>query len=568
MVDTNNQVSQVLPGLLPEPQVKITAASTAAVDMTVTMPADQLTKTQKAPAGIPASIFPPAGEVAPTAQDSPQYKTATEEFVLRIAHTNDRHSHLDEVARLSTALREVRRADPDVLVLDAGDLLQGTPWYNFFHGEADMKALEKLGYDAFTIGNHDLDEGVESLQKALRYTDTPALAANLEFKGEMAQRVRPYIIKEVQGKKIAVIGLTVNPADYGNASPNLVWRDPVETLKELIPKLKGEADIIVILSHLGASRDAEIAGFFPEISAIIGGHSHTPIPFPQKHTHPDMTATFVTQAGSGNEYLGLLELKIKGGKVIDRRGGLLYIDESIPPDPRMEKTLRPYAKKMNSIINRKVAVTTDVITKTSQGKADSKLGNLMADALLEVAQKETGKKIDIAIYNKTGLRSSIPKGDITIKTMNEVLPFDNTLCTTELTGEQVQEMLSNAARRGGDPVAGLTYTIDNGSATNIRIAGQPIDPAKTYRVATNDYLIGGGSGYAVLTQGKNTQDTAQSIRELFTDYLSRRGTISLPRTVEERTSYANRSDWLKTIHDKLGLQPLKTGDEHHAVRSP
>jgi len=482
-------------------------------------------------------------------------RKANEEFTVRIAHTNDRHSNLDNVGRLNTIVKNIKELSPDTIFLDGGDLLRGTPWYNFFEGEADMKAFEELHYDAFVVGNHDLDGGIEKFLKALKFTNTPALAANLTIEGENADKIKPYVIKDIKGKKVAIFGLTENPDKYGN-NTGLKWEDPVETCKKIIPELLQKSDSIVLVSHLGVNKDAEIAGYFPQIDVIIGGHSHDSLFKPNKYTHPDMTRNYVTQAGGKNEYIGLVEFNKKGNEIATSKGSLISINDKIPQDPAMNKILKPYADQMYPIINKVVATTNRTISRRTNGKADSRMGNMLTDAIREKAASYLKKPVDIAVFNKTGIRAGLPKGDITVGMINEVIPFDNTICTGELTGKQIEELLHVTCRYGGEAVSGVTYTIENKKPKEIKINGVPLDYNKNYLVATNSYLFEGGSGFGIFLKSQNRVNTGISARDTLSEYLEKIKNLQLPLKIEERTTLAPSDDWVNNIRYKLGLDVI------------
>ena len=495
----------------------------------------------------------PKSEITNTVNlvDKSDYKKATADFTIRIAHTNDRHSHMDNVDQTSTVIKEIKKQFPDALVLDAGDLLSGTPWYTYFGGEPEMKTIKTMKYDAITIGNHDLDNGIVKFLEAAKYSETPVVVSNLTVDGKDSDKIQPYIIKDVNGKKVAIIGLTVNPGKYGD-DMGIKWEDPVKTCARLLPELKQKADAVVLLSHLGDKMDAEIAGEFPQIDVIIGGHSHTSIYSPEKVTHPDMSKNYVTQAGGNGEFVGLVKLTKSNNTVVSANGSLIKITPNIAEDPEIKQLLKPYEDKLNPIINRVVGTTNVSLSRSNNGKGDSAMGNFVTDVIREKAASHLNKPVDIALFNSTGIRSGLPKGDITVGMINEVMPFDNTICVGELSSKQVEDMLAITARYGGSPISGVTYKIENQKSKDIKINGQPIDPDKKYTVATNSFLFEGGSGFTMFKASSDRVDTGLSVRESLSEYFEKHKNLTLPSKVEERTTISPDENWQKTIKDKLG----------------
>jgi len=460
-------------------------------------------------------------------------------LTLRIVHLNDSHSMLDRAGQVKTVIDTARQVDPGCLFLVAGDALVGTPWYDVGgKGALDFQVLEAMQPDAYVIGNHDLDGGIHNFLCVLQTLQIPLTVANWQIQGPLAELVNPYVIKTVQGKKVAIIGLSIDPCAYGlPLDAGIAYRVPAMALQDLLPMLKKieKPDAIIVLSHLGASTDEELAGYFPEVAAFVGGHSHTAIPFPERYTHPNHSVTVVVQAGCKNEYVGLLEVDIIGGKVVNgTRGGLIRITEDIPADPEITAMLSPYQQAM-APYDAVIGKAAENIPLWVEDSPDKPMGNLVAGWIREVTSQMLGQSIDLAILNQTGFRRGLAEGAITKRDVYEAYPFDNGLMVTTLRGIQVQAMLDHLATRGGDPISGITLTLAGDHATDVRIGGQPLLLDKAYRVASNSYLIkSGGSGYTVLSQGADTVDTQWTIRGVIEAAVAATPVIEKPKDAQAR----------------------------------
>lgn len=454
-----------------------------------------------------------------------------------VLHVNDSHSNLSNLARMATLIKEARKIDPNIIVIHGGDAMVGTPLHELEpRGSAELEILRALGVQVFVVGNHDLDDGPQALAKALEaYPELQVIAANWTASGPLAKRLRTHAVLKVGDAKVAIVGLSVDPAEYGEISGTIKYERAEGALNELLPKILNteKPDALLAATHHGSTRDVELAGKYPAVNGWNGGHDHRYFTRPQVVTHPDGSRSVVSEAGSSWERAAFTRYEIVDGKIKSVKGSLVDIDETIAPDPDMEKLIASYRKRL-AAYDKVIATSTNVVS----GKArtpDTRLGNYVTDMLRSEFTDKYGP-IDIGIFNKTGLRASIPKGDISLWTMYELFPFPNTAALTDLTGKQVQQMLDNAARRDGDPISGVTYTLDGDKAVDIKVGGQPLDLTKTYRVITNDFLIKkGGSGYTVLMQGKNTTDTGVTIRDMLSSYLERVGKVDAPSEVEERT---------------------------------
>jgi len=477
------------------------------------------------------------------------------DFTLDVVFLGDSHSNLSRASRAATIYKMAKKVSPKAITIHTGDALVGTPLYTVGgKGLAEMKILKAMGVEIFVPGNHDLDGGLAPFLRAMDVNKKMAvICANWKMTGPAAKRIKPYVIREIDGHKVAVIGLSVNPDDYGNPSSRIKYEDPVETLSRIIPEIKAkeEPEAILVASHLGIWHDKHLAGYFPDVNAWIGGHSHTPTYYPDRRTHPDLSSSYIMHSGADFQKVGVLALGMKDGKAIGKSGGLIGINESVEPDASVERISRPLRKKLEKYSNVLVTLSNVVSGRKSKG-ADTKLGNMITDMLREELEPKYGF-IDLAVFNRTGLRASLPKGEVTLGNVFELFPFGNTACVVELTGKQVQEMLDNSANRRGDAVSGVTYTIREGKAINVKINGKKISARKTYKIATNSYMAKkGGSGYEVMLSAKKMTDTGIELRKMLIDHFKKIDELKVPSKIESRT-IVDRQDLGSTIRTNLGI---------------
>jgi len=258
---------------------------------------------------------------------------------LTLLHTNATHSHIEPfgagdgklagrggIARRVALVKQLRAQLPNLLLLDAGDVFQGTPYFNQYKGLLDYKLMSMAGYDAVTLGNHDFDNGVDGLVTAMAEARFPFLNCNFEMSGAaaLAKRVQPYLVKSFPGLKVGLTGVCV---DFkGLVAPKnhlgVQWLDPVQSLKPVIQLLRDreKVDMVVVLSHLGydmqgdAIDDLNLARLVPGIDAIIGGHTHTFLDAPVKVAH-EHGETVIFQVGWGGVNLGRMDFSLHQGTV-------------------------------------------------------------------------------------------------------------------------------------------------------------------------------------------------------------------------------------------------------------
>lgn len=270
---------------------------------------------------------------------------------ITLLHTNDTHSRIDPfppgpgglanrggMARRATLVRQLRKELGPVLLLDAGDVFQGTPYFNLYKGRLDYQLMTMVGYDAGTLGNHDFDNGVPALLQAMEAARFPFVNCNFEMKGspELLKRVQTYVVRDFPGVRVGITGVGIDFA--GLVAPKnhqgISWMDPAEALKPVVRRLREaeKVDMVVVLSHLGHETrgeacDMAVARLVPGIDVIIGGHTHTFLDEPVKVPNA-AGETHIFQVGFGGVNLGRMDF------TVNRREARLTSARSVGIGPR------------------------------------------------------------------------------------------------------------------------------------------------------------------------------------------------------------------------------------------
>ncbi|MCK8493228.1 metallophosphatase [Spirosoma sp. RP8] len=280
------------------------------------------------------------GTVAPDTLAVGQAKATS----LTILHTNDVHSRLDPfpmdggrnagkggIARRATLIKQIRQEQKNVLLFDAGDVFQGTPYFNLYKGEPEVLAMNRLGYDAGTIGNHDFDGGIDNMVTQFGKASWPLLIANYDFKNTvMDGRTKPYRVFEKEGIRVGVFGLGIQPEGLipKDAYKETKYLDPIELGNDTAARLRSEqhCDYVICLSHLGFKYDDAtvsdnvLAAKTRNIDLIIGGHTHTFLDAPVAVNNPDGQPVWINQVGFAGINLGRIDLTFEQGKAISSTG--------------------------------------------------------------------------------------------------------------------------------------------------------------------------------------------------------------------------------------------------------
>lgn len=466
---------------------------------------------------------------------------------LVILTTNDTHSQIDPdsdgrggVLRRRAIIDSVRAAEKNVLLLDAGDVVQGTLYFTLFGGEVETAMLDSLGYDACTLGNHEFDNGMEPLAKCYKTMSTARLSANYGLEGTPLEGLlEPYLIKQYGGRKIAVVGINLLPD--GMIAPanceGVVYRNSRETANAIAAELKGggKADFVILLTHVGYKggstqdpSDVTIAQSSTDVDLIVGGHSHTTVdPADPKSedwivSNADGIGIPVTQTGSSGKNVGYILLDLDAMTVEEYR--LIPVDKHWDDRaiyPALDAYLAPYREKVDSLMNSPLIYSVEALE-----RGGIPLANFTADATYEIACSLYDGQVDFAIMNNGGIRQPMPQGDVSEGLIRSMYPFDNKLVVIEVTGQQLMDALAIMATRGGDPVSSqVRVAFERGEpgtkavVKSATVDGKTITATATYKVATIDYLANGGDYMTPLASCPRLYEDLSKIGDRIVDYL-------------------------------------------------
>ncbi|MEI2357123.1 5'-nucleotidase C-terminal domain-containing protein [Mesobacillus zeae] len=454
-------------------------------------------------------------------------------FTLSMMHTNDSHANVEQYPKLVTAVNETRAAKPDSLLLDAGDVFSGTLYFNQYEGLADLEFLNSLGYDAMTFGNHEFDKDSNVLANFIKKMKFPMVSANVNitkdtvlgplFKEEVATNpeggaVYPAIVKKVDGEKVAIFGLTTEDTTFlASPSKDIIFENAAEKAQSTVSMLEDQGiDKIVALSHLGYGSDKELANKIDGIDIIVGGHTHTKLDKPVIVEKAEPTV--IVQANEYLKYLGVLDVTFDDAGVVTVSDGKLLDLAKFAEDPAAKARVNELKAPLDELKN-KIVGRSDVFLNGERADIRTKetnLGNLIADAMVEKANESV--PTTIGMQNGGGIRASIPAGDVSLGQVLTVMPFANQLVTLNLTGEEIWQALehsvSEVERAQGKfmHVSGLKFSYDPAKPAYDRVwkvevktgnGYEPIDPAKSYNVATNAFVADGGDGFTVFKKAKD-----------------------------------------------------------------
>jgi len=438
-----------------------------------------------------------------------------------IMHTNDLHGQLlprDGVGGIAEIATIIRAAKPS-LILDAGDFSTGTFLADEFKGAPMIQAMNRIGYDALTIGNHEFDYGQDALRLRLREAKFPVLSANLRTP---IAEIKEYTIVTAKGIRFCVIGLTtedVKTQSHPNKVVGVTVLDTVKTLERLLPEVRPKSDFIILLVHLEDYEEKRVASAFPEIRLIVGGHNHDslgPIRFEK---------TLVAKTGVAGHNVGRIDLDFQN-KAISRMEARLIPVKGFRADSTVIKILEPFNEKVKVKMAEVIGEATDDLLYSRA--AESPLANVVADAF-----REKGKT-QVALENIGGIRAKISRGKITWGNAFEVLPFQNSLNTLKLTGAQLKKTLERGLndKVGIMAVSGVRVQFDRTKPAGQQVVsavltdGTAVEDSKLYSVTTNDFVLAGGDGFMEFANGTDIVESDILLRDVLVDYIKAHRTIS------------------------------------------
>lgn len=497
---------------------------------------------------------------------------AAADTTIHILHFNDFHSRVQPItrfnntcnaeddaagecfggaARMETVIEQIEaeHGAENVAVVAAGDLFQGSLMYTTFKGDVEAEIMNAIGLDLLALGNHEFDDGPENLARVIDMMDFPVIAGNLDLSGSepLQERVGNSYVMEIGGIQVGfVASLTTDTVDIAAPGPNVQFQDEIEAMQQDVDELREQGiEVIIAVTHVGQVLDDMLAAQVSGLDAVIGGHSNTfysvddpdrDFAYPNFITGPEGDLVPVVSAYAYSKYMGHLELTIDDdGNVVWAEGDTILLDASFEPDAELSERIAeltaPIEEAMAEVVGESEASIDG--DRSSCRAQECEMGVLVATAMLERVRDQG---IDVAIQNGGGLRASIDAGEVTMGEVLTVLPFQNTLATFQLTGADIVAALENGVSQveegaGRFPqVAGMRYTWDPEAEPGSRIVSveietengyEPIDPEATYGVVSNDYMRGGGDGYAVFaSEGMNAYDFGPGLEQVVADYLA------------------------------------------------
>jgi 2',3'-cyclic-nucleotide 2'-phosphodiesterase (5'-nucleotidase family) len=407
---------------------------------------------------------------------------------LVILSTNDVHAHIDPMAKEAAYIQSVKRSYSRVLVVSAGDIFSGNPVVDRYaengqprRGYPIVELMNRAGYDAMGLGNHDFDYGQAVLKERIEQANFPFLCANADFSHTtLAGLIPAYYTMDVRGIKVTLLALLqIGTGNIPSSHPkNVAEIDFTYSLTEnyvtRYAPLRDSCDVLLVLSHLGIEDDRKLAPMFPEADVVIGGHSHTKISPPEI-----IGGVMITQTGANLSYIGQTTLILKDKKIVSRQNELIDVAQLTDARPDMESRIQEYNN--HSPMNRVIGQATDSLT----GK--NALGCLMTDALTEQLN------LDMAFANNGGIRvDTIAAGDITMSQIYKLDPFENEVIVYHMTLFEIQALLRYACRYNqiDFQISGAKYTYHTATQT-VALTDYnnvPLSPAKTYKVGMNSYI--------------------------------------------------------------------------------
>jgi 2',3'-cyclic-nucleotide 2'-phosphodiesterase (5'-nucleotidase family) len=472
---------------------------------------------------------------------------------LVVLHTNDLHGQaypqralwlagedppeaggFSALASLIRREREAaREAGEACLLLDAGDIWQGTPEGNETGGRLPLAWMGLVGYDAGTLGEHDFDAGAEAVEPLFKLARFPVLVANLVRITSRAppEFVRPALDRVLAGGlRVSVVGVMATDTKLVSsprATVGFDWNDAIETVREQarLARERG-AEVVLVLSHAGPEEDVRIAAAVPGVDAVIGGRSHRAIdpPFVDPRTGAVVVSTW--SKGSTLGRLALVYDRASRHVTTQDARILDVFTASLPKDPPTEELLAAEAAPIHA---RHAEVLGEALApiRRRDGHEASPLGTWVADLVRAAGEAE------VAIHNKSGLRADIAKGPIRFRDLYQVSPFANKVVVLDLSGDDIRDALEHALSdpRYAVEVSGLEvrYDLDRPPGERVvrlRVGGAPLEPARRYRVATNSFLAGGGDGFVAFLRAASARTLDADPLRLHADDVRRRGKVS------------------------------------------
>jgi 2',3'-cyclic-nucleotide 2'-phosphodiesterase (5'-nucleotidase family) len=476
------------------------------------------------------------------------------------------------LAKAATVIKRARKENPNFLLLDSGDTIQGTP-LEFYHNKKNnapvdpmMLVMNTLKYTAMTVGNHEYNFGPKVLEKARGEAEFPWLSANTYDKGSGKTHYAPYLVKEIAGVRIGVLGLTTPGIPNWDNEQNyagLEFHDPIIEAKKWVGVLrqKEKVDVVIIAMHMGLERDLNtgeinpgqvtneneaiaIAKQVPGINVILMGHTHRDVP------SLVINGVLLTQADYWGKHVARVDLYCdrndRGGWRIGAEAArTIPMDDRVEPDAESLKLAEPYDRETQAWLARVIGASAEELSAKGACCRDTAILDLIQRVQLEAGHA------DVSMVASFNAQARIPKGPVTVREIAGLYVYENTLVVLEVTGQQLKDALEHSAKYfreyapgkttaeliddrvpgyNFDIAEGVTYELDitkpfGQRIQNLRFQGKPLDPNQKLRLATNNYRVNGGGGYAMYKDARVIYRSSELIRDLIIDWVERHQTI-------------------------------------------
>ena len=480
------------------------------------------------------------------------------------------------LAKIATLIKRVRQEHKNILLVDSGDTIQGTP-LEYYHNKKNNKppdpmmlAMNALNFDAMAVGNHEYNFGLQVLEKARSEAKFPWLSGNTYEKGTDKTHYQPYLVKEVSGVRIGIVGLTTpgipnweNIQNYAG----LEFREPAGEARKWVTLLreKENVDAVVVAMHMGVEEDLRtgevnpgqvpnenmavaIAKQISGIDVIFMGHTHRDVPSLY------LNGVLLTQANHWGRHLARADLYLEkegeGWRVYAKSARTIPVDDRVDADPEILQLTAPYHEETQQWLSRAIGESSDELT-----AAEARFKDTAILDLIQRVQLETGKA-DVSMAAVFNPQARIPKGPVTVREIASLYVYENTLVVLEVTGQQIKDALEHSAKYfkpyepgktpaelvdekipayNFDIAEGVEYEIDirkpfGQRIQNLRFRGKPLDPNQKLKLATNNYRVNGGGGYTMYKNAPVVYRSSDEIREIMIDWVERHKTIPITPT--------------------------------------
>ncbi len=475
------------------------------------------------------------------------------------------------LAKIGALIKRVRQEHKNVLLVDSGDTIQGTP-LEYYHNKKNNKppdpmmlAMSSLNFDAMAVGNHEYNFGLQVLEKARSEAKFPWLSANTYEKGTDKTHYQPYLIKEVAGVRIGIVGLTTPGIPNWENTQNyagIEFHEPTGEARKWVSLLreKENVDIVVVAMHMGLEEDlrtgeinpgqvpnenmaVRIAKQVPGIDVIFMGHTHRDVPSLY------LNGVLLTQANHWGRHLARADFYLdKEGerwRVYAKSSRTIPVDDRVEADPEILQLTASYHEETQQWLSRAIGESNEELT-----AAEARFRDTAILDLIQRVQLETGKA-DVSMAAVFNPQARIPKGPVTVREIASLYVYENTLVVLEVTGQQLKDALEHSAKYfkpyepgktpeelvdekipayNFDIAEGVEYEIDirkpfGQRIQNLRFRGKPLDPNQKLKLATNNYRVNGGGGYTMYKGAPVVYRSSEEIREMIIDWVERNKNI-------------------------------------------